>query len=329
MKVAVDEDRRPGRFLLTGSAHVLALPRVSESLAGRMEIVHLRPLSQGEIEGTRATLIDDWFAAGWTPEARSGATGPEQRGIDLADRVLRGGYPEVVGRRSEHRRSAWFAAYVTAILQRDVRDLANIEGLTQMPRLLSVLAVRSASLMNKAELSRATGFPYSTLERYLALLEATFLLEPLPAWSANLGKRLVRSPKIALGDSGLAAHLVGANRDRFEQDPLLKGALTETFVIGELRKQASWSELAVGISHFRSGRREVDLVLEDRAGRVVGVEVKAGATLSGRAVDGLRALAEVARRRFVRGIVLYAGWQAMSVGEGLWALPIDALWRRA
>lgn len=322
LKVEVDHDRRPGRCLITGSAHVLAVPQIADSLAGRMEILHIRPFSQGEMaEDPGPTLVDRLLAASFEPRFEPATSGP-----DLADRILRGGYPEVGSRPSGRRRSAWFSSYVTAIMQRDIRDLANIEGLTQVPRLLALLAARSARLLNKAELSRSVGLAYTTLDRYLALLEATFLLEPLPAWSTNLGKRIVRAPKVVLGDSGLAAHLMNADAERWRTDPGIKGALTETFVIGELRKQASWSESVVSVSHYRAGQQEVDVILENSAGRVIGIEIKAGATLGRSDGAGLRFLAESLGKRFHRGVVLYAGDRSVPLGTEIWAIPIASLW---
>jgi len=321
IKVEVDRDRRPGRYVLTGSARVLTLPQVSESLAGRMEIMQLRPLAQSEIEGADGRAVERLFG-----DAIVDALPIAAEGDDLRERILRGGFPEVLERAGSRRRDAWFGSYLTAILQRDVRDLANIEGLTQMPRLLSILAARSASLVNKAELSRATGLPYTTLERYLALFEVTFLYEPVPAWAANLSKRLVRSPKAALLDSGLAGHLTGASLEGRAGEAGTWGGLAETFVVAELRAQASWSDPGVTVSHFRSGQSEVDVVMEDRAGRIIGVEVKLGATIGRKDTAGLKALAAAVPERFLRGVVFYGGEGAVPLGEKIVALPIRWLW---
>jgi hypothetical protein len=323
IKLAVDRDRRPGRFLLTGSAQVLMVPAVSESLAGRMEILTLWPFSQGEIAETPEGFVDAVFGDS-SPRMEPEPPG----GPSLRRRVLRGGYPEVVERPAEDRRRAWFGAYITAILQRDVRDLANITGLTEMPRLLALLAARAGGLLNKAELSRESGIPYATLDRYLSLLEITFLLRLLPAWSGNLGKRLTRAPKVALCDTGLQAHLTGVSEERLGREPGLSGPLVEAFVAMELTKQASWSRTRAALFHFRTAAgREVDLVLEDAAGRVVAVEVKAAATFGRRDLAGLRALAEELGPRFHRGVLFYAGEAAVPVGDRSWALPVSALWR--
>jgi predicted AAA+ superfamily ATPase len=322
IKAEVDRGRRPGRFLLTGSANVLLLPKLSESLAGRMEILTLRPLSQGEIEDVEEGFIDAAFSEAPVPlrEEPEGA-------VDLIERILRGGYPEVLGRGAEARRRAWFGSYITTILQRDVRDLSNIEGLTELPRLLSLLAARVASLVNYAELSRSASMPQSTLKRYISLLQATFLVQLLPAWSGNLGKRLVRSPKLLVCDTGLISSLQGLNAGRLDANPTLAGPLLENFVAMELMKQSTWSRTQPRLFHFRTQTgQEVDIVLEDAAGYVVGIEVKAAATVGARDFKGLRALAEATGERFRRGIVLYTGRSSVPFGNDLYALPVSSLW---
>lgn len=323
IKARVDRDRKSGQFLLTGSANVMLLPRLSESLAGRMEIHTLWPLSQGEIEGREERFLDALFS-GSLPSISDSA----QDRTDLLRRILQGGYPEVRSRRTEARRSAWFSSYVTTILQRDVRDLANIEGLASLPRLLSLLAARAMSVMNIAEISRSLAMPLSTLQRYLVLLQTTFLIQILPAWSANLGKRLVKAPRLVLADTGLACHLLGIDRARLARAPAHLGPLLENFVAMELRKQVAWSRTRPQLFHYRTQtRQEVDFVLEDKTGRVVGVEVKATATVTGSDFKGLRHLAEAVGKRFRRGMVLYTGSEVIPFGANLHALPIAALWR--
>src|SRR5207249_4540390 len=213
IKRAVDRHRRPGRYLLTGSADVLALPRVSESLAGRMEVLTLWPLSQGEILGRPEAFIAAMFAV-----VAPVHPGPGDSRADLIDLALRGGYPEVLGRRDPARRRAWFRSYVTTMLQRDVRDLAQIGGLTELPRLLSVLAARSSSLLNIAELSRTLGLPHTTLTRYLALLENAFLVRRIPAWAGSRARRVVKMPRLLIPDTGLLGHLAGLTPSRLNED---------------------------------------------------------------------------------------------------------------
>jgi predicted AAA+ superfamily ATPase len=322
IKASVDRDRRPGRFLLTGSANVLVVPQLCESLAGRMEILTLWPFSQGEIHSAADTFIDAVFADR-LPRAVAGRVDRQ----DLVDRITTGGYPEVVSTIAPARRSAWFGSYVTAILQRDVRDMANIADLTALPRLLALIASRPMSVLNAADLARSLGLPQTTLKRYLALLRATFLVRLLPPWFVNIGKRLGKSPKVFLDDTGLASHLAGLDRTRLETDPTLLGGLLESFIVMELQKQAGWSHVTPGLFHFRShDGREVDIVLEAPDGRVVGIEVKAAATVRSADFNGLRLLTEAAGRRFHRGIVLHTGHELVPFGEALHAVPVNAVW---
>ena len=320
LKASVDRDRRPGRFLLTGSANVLLLPRLAELLVGRMEVLSLWPLAQSEIAGAGDSFVDRVFVD--PPFSVSSEAWPQ-----LLDRLLRGGYPEVLGRASAARRQVWFQSYITTLLQRDVRDLVNVERLTVLPRLLALLATRAASLLNTSELSRTSGIPLSTLKRYLALFEATFLTQLLPAWSGNLGKRLVKAPKLFLSDTGVLASLLGANQRLLERDRTLAGPLLENFVVMELFKHASWSQVRPRLFHFRTQTgQEVDLVLEDAAGRVVGIEVKASASVSAKDFKGLRTLAEAVGEGFLRGLVLYTGTESIPFGGAFHALPVQALW---
>lgn len=321
IKLVVDRDRRPGRFLLTGSANALVVPELSRALTGRVDLISLRSLSQGEIEGRRERFVDFLFSDAKAP-IRLGAP------AGVASRVATGGYPEVVARRGAERRAAWFDAYVATILQRDVRDLADIERLVQLPDLLRMSAARVATVVNFAELARALALPQTTLKRYFALFEAVFLLQRVPAWSANLGKRLVRSPKLFVLDSGLACHLQGVDSAAWNEPATRRGALLENFVFGELDKQLGWSTTRASLHHYRShSGDEVDFVLEDRKGRVVGVEVKASATLAASDAAPLKKLAGELRARFVRGVVLYTGDETIPFDRHIHALPLSALWK--
>ncbi len=322
IKAAVDRERRPGRFLLTGSADVLSLPKVADALPGRMEIFTLWPLSQGEIEGVREPFLEWLFSAALPTTTRLAV--PFR---DLAGRMVRGGYPEIQILASDARRDAWFASYVTAVLQRDVRDQSAIASLSELPRLLSLLAARGASVLNTAELSRSSGVPWQTLKRYLALLERSYLIQKLPAWLSNRGQRLVKAEKLIMVDTGLMTHLLGVDADRLVADQGPLGGVLENFVIMEVIRQVSWSTVRPRAFHFRTHvGREVDLVLEDRRGRVVGIEVKRASSVDKADFKGLEALREEAGRHFWRGVLLYGGDQAVPFGERLHALPIPALW---
>ncbi len=265
IKREVDRNRKPGRFLLTGSANVLLVPKVTESLAGRIEILTLWPFSQGELEGVRETFVDALFA-----ETNPCASANPLASLKLMDRVLRGGYQKICTIRGAARREDWFRSYLSTILQRDIRDLSNIEGLTELPRLLTLLAARAGSSVNFADIARDPSIPQTTLKRCFALLEMTFIVQALPAWSSNLGKRLAKSRKLYLNDTGLLTHLLGFSKDRLGGDPKQGVPLMENFVVMELRKQASWSKTQPELFHFRTqAGREVDIVLEDRSGRII------------------------------------------------------------
>jgi predicted AAA+ superfamily ATPase len=322
IKSAVDRNRQPGQFLLTGSASVMTLPRLSESLAGRIELHTLWPFSQGEMAGRRETFVDRVFANRITTPDVEPLTEKE-----LLRRIVAGGFPEVQTRAKEERRRAWFDSYLTTILQRDVRDLANIDRLSDMPRLLTLLAARVGQLVNYADLARTLGVPQSTLKRYMALFETTFLMRFLPAWFGNIGKRLAKSPKLLLVDTGLLAHALDVDAKRLRSDRTLLGHAVENFVAMELTKQLGWSTKHCQLFHFRTAHgQEVDLVLEDSSGQLVGIEVKCTTALDKHDFRGLEALAAIAGSRFVRGVVLYPGEVVVPFGESLRALPIAQLW---
>lgn len=323
IKAAVDRDRRPGRFLLTGSADVMLLPGIADSLAGRMEVLSLWPLSCAEVADSPglnradALFAGDWSALNVLPCERQ----------ELIKYLLAGGFPDAVARTSPARRTAWFDAYVQAMLQRDLRDLANIEQLTEIPNLLQLLATRSATLLNFAELSRTAGIAQSTLKRYFALLEMLFLVVRLPSWERNPGKRLVKAPKLFLPDCGLLCHFMAATADSLASKPGLPGGAVETFVLSELLKHVAFSRQRLSLWHYRTQSNiEVDFVLENRLGQITGIEVKASATVDGKDFKGLRHLQETESAIFQRGIVLYAGRELVPFGDKLWAVPLSVWW---
>jgi len=287
-----------------------------------MEVLTLWPLAQAEIEGASASWIDRLFDDRLDPP-----TVPSVTRADLVARIVAGGYPEPLARQVESRRRAWFNSYLMTILQRDVRDLANIEGLTDLPRLLALLASRTSGLLNTSDISRTTGIAYTTLHRYLSLLQTTYLIRLVPAWSANLGLRLVKSPKLYLGDTGLAAHLAGVTADRLLAEPGLLGPIFENFVVMETVKAAGVRAIMPSVHHYRtSAGLEVDILLEAPDGRLVGIEIKASSTVTSSDFRSLRALSDSVGDRFHRGIVLYAGDAVVPFGRNLHAVPVSALW---
>lgn len=319
IKASVDADRRPGRFVLTGSADVLALPQVAETLAGRVEVLHLWPLSQGEIGGHREGFLDALVSG----EPRLDEPVEPLSREKLLDRIEAGGFPEAVTREPGRQRERWFDSYLDTMLQREVRDIANITGLTDLPRLMALFAARATGLLNYASAARDLDMPQTTLKRYLALLETAFLVRPVPPWFRNLGKRLVKSPKLVLTDTGLLGHLLGGRRGLERA----LGPALENFVLMELVKQASVSDVRPAISHYRtSDSVEVDAVIEPRGGPVCAVEVKAAATLTSRDSRGLRGLATALGDEFGAGVILHTGSEATPLAPKIWALPLQFLW---
>lgn len=323
IKAAVDRDRTPGRFLLTGSANVLLLPTLADSLAGRMEILTLWPLSCGEVVGDAAFNRADWLFDGVLLEQ---AVLPWERD-ELVAQMLQGGFPEAVARSSAARRAAWFDGYMQTLLQRDVRELANLEQLLEMPHLLQLLAARSASLLNFAELARASALSQTTLKRYFSLLETLFLVVRVPAWARNPGKRLVKAPKVFLPDTGMLSWLRDFSADKLSHLPGLPGGLVESYVAGELLKHLAFSSRGLSLWHYRTQSDiEVDFVLEDRQGRLTGIEVKASASVDGADFRGLRHLQDTEPQAFQRGIVLYGGREVVAFSERLFAVPLSFWW---
>jgi predicted AAA+ superfamily ATPase len=323
IKEDVDRERHAGRYLLTGSANILALPGIADSLAGRMEVLTLYPLSQGEIAGTREDFIQALFQKDFPATGTAKDSLPKET---LLEAMTLGGYPEVLSRSNPKRRAAWFDSYITTLVERDIRDIANIQDISGLIRLLRLLGARSGTLHNQAELSRSVGMSVSTLSRYVPLLEALFLIWFLPAWSSNLSKRLVKSPKLHVIDSGLACHLCGADAERLADDSIMAGRLLESFVAGELLKQSSWTEHPVTLYHYRSqGGEEVDVVLEDRAGRVAAVEVKLSSSVASHDIKGLASLRDALGDHFARGVVVYTGQEVIPMGDRIFAVPMGAI----
>ncbi|MBI5387591.1 MAG: ATP-binding protein [Verrucomicrobia bacterium] len=323
IKRSVDAKRRPGRFLLTGSANALVLPKVSESLAGRMEVLTLAPFSQGEISGRREGFVEACFAREFKPGTFRDAGWPA-----LVERAVGGGFPEALARSDAARRSAWFGSYITTLLERDVRDLSNVQNWSDLPRLLRLLAARTSGVLNLSDVARDAHLPLTTLQRHWALLEAVFFVRTLPAWSGNLTSRLAKAPKILLNDAGLLCHLLHLDAERLKTDDLMSGSVLESFVAVELAKQATWSRVRPALFHYRTQKQqEVDLVMEDGAGRLVGIEVKKTASPTSSDFKGLRQLSEQTGRKFLRGILLYTGSTSVAFGPNLHAVPVSALWQ--
>lgn len=324
LKAAIDRERTPGRFVLTGSANVLLVPRLSDSLAGRMEIIRLHPLAQCELARREPRFLDALFGQGFRTSVG------ERLGAELAERVVEGGYPAALARASGRRRSAWYQGYLETIVQRDVRDLARIQSLDALPRLLALAAGQTARLLNLTEFASALQLSRPTTRDYVGLLERVFLVDVVPPWHSNRLSRLVKTPKLHVGDTGLGCALLGAGTRTLAANRPLLGQLLETFVFQELRRQASRHEEPLGFFHFRDkDGAEVDVVIEQGAVAVAGVEVKASSTVTGADFRGLRKLSAASRDRFAGGVVLYDGAVTVPFGHGLYAVPMRALWETA
>ena len=325
IKAEVDETPTRGRFVLTGSSNFLTVPHLSESLAGRIAIIDLWPFSRGELLGRRERFIDRILS---DPDGLRGEQMDDCDRSGYFERLVLGGFPEVQQRKSTRSRWRWFDDYVKTVTQRDVRELAHIRRAAELPKLMRLLAARTAQLLNVSGLARDACIPQQTLHAYIPLLETVYLVHTLPAWSTNLTSRTIKQPKVHVADAGLAAHLLGVDAHSLVlPTSRAAGPLMETFVVNELVKQRGWSDTNPTLYHYRDrDRAEVDIVLEAPDGRVAGIDVKSGATVSRHDFRWLAKLRDRLGDTFVQGIVLYAGTSVASFGDRLIALPITALW---
>jgi uncharacterized protein len=323
IKESVDNDARPGRFLLTGSTNVMAMPTIGDSLAGRIALITLLPFAQAEIFTAPGNLVDRLFAGegpAWSGKAVYGAP--------LLNSMLVGGYPEAVARRDPERRHEWLRDYLQLVLDRDVQDVANIEQLDQMPRLIGLLAEHVGQLTVAAHLAGPMAVSVPTAQKYINVLERLYLLKITPAWHSNRLLRLLKTPKTHFIDTGLLTALRGETDADFGLDRSRLGAIAECFAVSEVMKQLTWSKTRASISHFRTkDGYEVDMVLEDSRGRIVGIEVKAGATLNLKDFTGLKKLQEAVGEKFVRGLILHDHDRITPVKEKIQGAPLSLLWQ--
>src|ERR1700728_814808 len=320
IKARVDRDDTPGQFLLTGSANLRRIPTIADALPGRVEYLSLWPLTQGEIGGQAENFLARLFD-GEIPKVSSAPVGRNA----YATALLAGGFP-AAHTRGMQSRLRFFDSYVTSIVERDVVETSRVHDFASVGTLLRLVAARSGSLARYDALARDAGVDGKTAKGHLAVLERLFLVRIRHPWHVNLGQRQVKAPKLYVSDPGLLAGLVGANAERVREDNDFAGALFETFVATELERQASWSPEPLSFWHYREGEREGDVIIERPSGEIVGIEVKAGATVRARDFRGLVHMRERMGSRLVAGIVLYTGAQTLPFGKGLWALPLHSLW---
>jgi predicted AAA+ superfamily ATPase len=321
LKSVIDNGRSAGRFILTGSANVLLIPKLADSLAGRMGLLRLHPLAQCEIAASRSRFLDALFNG----KVRSGIAEP--LGATLADRIVNGGYPAALARQKPARQRAWYRDLVETQIQRDVRDVTRVHSFDALPRLLAMAANHTARLINVSDLASPFQLSRQTIHDYVTVLERIFLLERLAPWHNNRLSRLVKAPKLHMGDTGLACALMGIDAAILLKERERLGPLLETFVLQELRRLASWRPDPIEFFHYRDRDDfEVDIVLEFGSAAVAGVEVKAAATVVESDFRGLRKLREAAAQRFKSGVVLYDGTASVDFGDGLYAVPLRRVW---
>jgi predicted AAA+ superfamily ATPase len=329
IKAELNRDLRPGRFVLTGSTRYTTLPQAAQALTGRVHVINVLPLSQGEIEGRTENFLERLLRdpADLIAGASSGGTSREE----YIERILGGGFPLALRKRSARSRARWFNDYIELTVTRDVLDIAQVRQGEALPRLLRQLAAQTGQILKVAEAARVVGLEPSTAERYTTLLEAVFMIHRLPAWGTTLASRVSALPKVHLVDSGLAAWLLGlspAGLLRRDASAITEfGHLVETFAVGEILKQLSWSDELAKAAHFRTrDGAEVDLILETWDGRIAAIEVKAGSRLRGGDLKGLRMLRDRLGERFLGGVVLNLGELSFRSEDRIYVAPLDRLW---
>ena len=322
MKMAIDQNRTNGMFMLTGSANPMMLPGVGDSLAGRLIMIPLWPLSQGELADRQEQFIDVVFE-----EQLPKTVLPPFSLEELLHKIIIGGYPTMQTLQNDAMRFDWCSTYLHNILHKDVRELAQIEKLGQLPNLLEIIAIRSGTMLNVTELSRSTQIPRTTMQRYLQYLETLFMIHLLPPWHTNSGKRLVKSPKIYLNDTGILSHLCRIDQSTKEIALAIKGRLIETFAVIELQKQLSWRSTHHRLYYYRDQRgHEIDILIEGPDRSIVAIEVKAKSHIKSDDFKGIRHFANTYSDRFRRGIILYPGNESNLFGNNLISLPINSIW---
>ncbi len=324
IKRSVDSRRTPGRFLLTGSANLLQLPRLADSLAGRMECLFLQPLTESEKCGSPGNFLDKWLGGKLSTKI-SASCAPGKSA--LPGRLVAGGYPEVISR-SPKRARAWQRQFLQSIVERDIRDVADVKNGKDVARLLEYFSNQTATLINITATANSLSHTRITIERYLSVLEKLFLIRVLPAWHSNRNKRLVKTPKVHLCDSGLAAALSQLREEQWIPERTRFGHLLESFVVQQIITMGTWHDERLSFYHYRDKDQvEVDLVIES-GGDVWGVEVKAAANVKSADGNGLRRLAQATQDRFRGGIVLYDGSSVLPIDASLniFAVPLERLW---
>lgn len=322
IKKSVDENRRPGRFLLTGSANILTMPKISDSLAGRMETLHLLPLASSELNFGKGQWLDFLFSGEITKIISS----PQNSKFELDKKLITGGYPEAIARKKSERRETWFLQYLEALTTRDFKENDQIHKIEVVEKLLKIIAQMSGQLCNASEIGSTIGIDAKTASKYISILERIFLVRRVPQWSANNYARVIKMPKIFFLDSGLQSNLMRINEDNLEQERAKTGHILETFVFSELLKMISWARKSYSIYTYRDKDQiDVDFIIEDNRNRIIGVEVKRSATVRSDDFKGLRKIENMAKGLFVFGVVLYDGNEFLQISKNMLAIPISSI----
>lgn len=331
IKARLNRSSRPGQFVLTGSARHESLPRAAQALTGRLQPLTVFPLSQAELQGTDPQLLAGLLGE---PQETVAAAPSVTKREDYIERIARGGFPLALAAATPAARSRWMDNYVLLSLERDVQELSRVRQAHTLPVVLERLAGQTAQVLNGARLASGIGIDEKTARDYVRLLEAVFLVRLLPAWDRTLTKRTTARPKVHLIDSGIAARALRLTPEKLAlRDPTALtqfGHLIETFVVGEILSQATWTDGIARSGHWRTkDEAEVDLVIEADDGRVAAFEVKAAARVTGEDFRGLRQLRDHLGDAFTAGVALYTGSRSYTYDDRLHVLPIDRLWRLA
>ncbi|MEO0443730.1 MAG: ATP-binding protein [Pseudomonadota bacterium] len=322
IKKVVDEDNRPGQYLLTGSANIQALPNVQESLAGRVSNIRLRPLSQGEQQQKTPSFLERAFS------------GHVDKGSEFYDRdtlldiALSGGFPESLTLDSLERK-AWHLDYIQAMLERDLKDIAKIQRQDAMRELVSVLAAWSSKFMDIASIGKGLSIRRPTVESYISALEALYLVERVRPWTKTDYERVGKQSKLFMTDCGLMASLLGWRMDQIRLDSDRSGKLIETFAFNELASQVDVHKPRYQLYHYRDReKREIDFIIEREDGALLCVEIKAGSSVKNNDFKHIHWFKKhLAKDNPVTGVILYSGEHIAAFGEGLWVVPFGELWR--